>query len=103
MKRVTCLLLAGLFSSQALAMQATTKENHFACLKEEWLDDMVKFVVAKDLASAQAYIKAKRCLVTKGGEPVTVTDGPGAFGSQATYIYKGVKLWTTREALNYGR
>lgn len=103
MKRLTCLLLAGLVSGQALAMQATTKENHFACLKEEWLDDMVKFVVAKDLDSAQAYVKAKKCLVTKGGEKVTVTDSPGFLGSRASYVYKGVKFWTTREALNYGR
>jgi hypothetical protein len=80
----------------------TTKDGHFACLKEEWLDNMTKFRLSNDFESVKAYIAAKKCLVMKGGLHVTLIDSPGMFGGTASFIYKGVKFWTFREALDYG-
>lgn len=80
----------------------TTKDGYFACLKEEWLDNMTQFRLANDFESVKAYVAAKKCLVMKGGLHVTLIDSPGMFGGTASFIYKGVKFWTYREALDYG-
>ena len=70
-------------------------------MKKEWLDDMIKFVVAKDKDSFAAYIACKKCIIMKGDMKVTVTDWPGVFGSTTGFIFKGTKFWTVREGINY--
>lgn len=96
---VICLLL----SVHAYAFSAVTKDGYVACLKKEWLEDVVSFVSAKDKASFQSYIDSQKCIAIKGGLRVTVTESPGMFGRTAEFVYKGVKLWTIREGLDYGK
>jgi hypothetical protein len=67
MRRLIFLVIFGLISSQANAMSATTKGGHTACLKKEWLDDVISFVAAKDKESFQAYLDSKKCIVLKKG------------------------------------
>ena len=83
-------------------MPATTVGGHIACLKKEWLDDIISFVVAKDSDSGQAYLNSKKCIVLKKGIRVAVTESPGMFGGTVGFVAKGVKLWSVREALTYG-
>jgi hypothetical protein len=90
-------------SMQEQAMSATTKGGHAACLKKEWYDNMVSFVVAKDKASFQTYVDSKKCIILKKGLHVTVTESPGMFGGTAGFIFQGVNFWTARGALEYGR
>ena len=81
--------------------RCTTKDGYFACLRENWLDHMTKFIIAKDYESINAYISSKKCVSIKGGLPVTVIDSPGMFDGKTSFIYKGIKYWTYREAINY--
>ena len=102
MRKLIFLVVFGLISSQAHAMSATTKGVHTACLKKEWLDDVISFIVAKDMDSFQSYLDSKKCIVLKKGLKVTITEFPGMFGGTAGFVFKGIKLWTVREAFNYG-
>ncbi|MBW2342483.1 MAG: DUF4124 domain-containing protein [Deltaproteobacteria bacterium] len=81
--------------------RCTTNDGYFACLKEEWLDHVTRFITAKDYDSIDAYISSKKCLVMKGGLVVTVIDSPGMFGGKTSFIYNGIKFWTYREGVNY--
>jgi hypothetical protein len=83
-------------------MSGTTKGGHVACFEKGWLDDIISFVVAEDMDSLQAYIDSKKCIILKKGLRVTVTESPGMFGGTAGFVFRGIKLWTTREALKYG-
>ena len=80
---------------------AVTVGGHTACLKEEWLDDLVKFVSAGDMESFKAYIETNKCVVLKPGLKVTMIEYPSMFGTRAEFAFKGIKFWTVREALNY--
>ncbi len=71
-------------------------------MTEEWLDDMVSFVVAKDKESFDSYIQTKKCLAIKSGLHVTVTKSPGMFGGKCEFAFRGYKFWTVREAIDYG-
>ena len=88
--------------SQAHAMSGITTGGHAACLKKEWLDDVTKFVVAKDIDSFQAYLDSNKCIILKKGLRVTITESPGMFGGTADFVFKGIKMWTYREGLEYG-
>lgn len=102
MKKVLVFAFLLALSSPALALPGTTKGGHVACIKEQWLNNMVAFVASGDRASFAAYIEQKRCVVMKSGLKVTVTDGPGMFGGKAGFIFRGTKFWTVREAIEYG-
>lgn len=81
---------------------ATTSNSSIACFTELALDDMTKFTVAGDRASFDAYVTQGKCIVMKGGVDVTVMEYPGLLGGTAGFVYRGVKMWTTREGLtNY--
>ena len=102
MNKIILFIVSVFISSQAHAMSGITTGGHAACLKEEWLDDVTSFVIAKDMDSFQAYLDSNKCVILKKGLRVTVTDSPGMFGGKAGFVFKGVKLWTYREALEYG-
>ena len=72
-----------------------------ACLKEEWLDDVVKFVIAEDRKSLQAYLDTQKCVALKPDLEVTVIEYPGMFGTRTEFAFRGIKFWTVREALKY--
>jgi len=88
--------------SLAHAMSGITTGGHAVCLKKEWLDDVTSFVVAKDIDSFQAYLDSNKCIILKKGLRVTITESPGMFGGTAGFVFKGIKMWTYREGLEYG-
>lgn len=78
-----------------------TKGGHIACRRKEWMDDVVKFIGSKDVASGQAYLDRKWCLVLKPNIPVTITEWPSMFGGRVEFVANGVKLYSVRESLIY--
>ena len=82
---------------------AKTVYNSIACRTEDWLDDMIKFAAVRDTQSGDTYIKTKKCFILKGGLSVTIIKWPGLFGGKAQFAFRGVKFWTYREGLTYGR
>lgn len=79
----------------------TTNGGYVACLQKSWLDDILAFTAAKDMDSVQAYKKANKCIVLKGGFHVTVTEDPSMPGGTTEFAFNGVTMWTLREAINY--
>ena len=102
MKKLIVAIFIGLISAQAYALSGTTNDGYTACLKKEWLDDVMSFIVAKDMDSFQAYLDSNKCIIIKKGLRVTVIESPGMFGGTAGFVFKGTKVWTVREALEYG-
>jgi hypothetical protein len=103
MKKLTFLVVLCLLSIDVYAMSGVTKGGHAVCFSKEWLEDMVSFVAAKDRASFESHIDSKKCFIVNEGLRVTVTESPGMFGRTTGFVYKGVKLWTVRHALDYGK
>lgn len=95
------LLFCSFISSNAYALSGITTGGQYACLKKQWLDDIITFAVADDRKSVQAYLNARRCFVVKKGLKVTVTESPGVFGTITGFVFEGTKLWTVREGLTY--
>ena len=83
-----------------MASAATTNSGYPACLKKEWLDDLMQFTLSKDESSWKAYMKSGKCLMMKAGLKVTITESPGMFGGTTGFIFEGTKAWTLREAIN---
>jgi len=102
MQKLILGILFILLSTQVYALSGTTKGGHTACLKKQWLNDVIDFVAADDIDSFQAYIDSRKCIILKKGLRVTVTDSPGMFGGTVEFIFKGTRFWTVREALEYG-
>jgi len=104
MKKIVCLLIGTilLLPGQAFAIRATTTKDGIACLSKESLQEMQQFVISKDRESFDAYIQSRKCIIMKDGIDVTVIDMPGMFGGITSFIYKGIKFWTTRSGVkNY--
>lgn len=102
-KIILTIMLYSIMPVQAVAAMgsAVTEGGHTACVKEQWFDDVMKFIVAGDKASFQAYLDSNKCVILKKGLKVTVTDSPGVFGTRVEFVYSGIKFWTVREALDY--
>lgn len=101
-KKIVLATISAALSFPAFGMSGTTNDGYVACLSEALLDDVTKFVTANDKASLQAYLDSKKCIIIKGGLKVTVTESPGMFGGKTGFVFQGLKLWTYREAINYG-
>jgi len=99
MKKLIFILIFGLITNQVYALSATIRGEAAACLKKEWVKDMVSFANARDMDSFQAYFDTAKCTVLKKGLRVTVTEHPGMFGGITGFVVKGVKFWTVREEL----
>ena len=102
MKKYVLFATVVLFSNHALALSGISKGGYTACLKKEWLQDVISFVAANDKSSFQSYLNTNKCVVLKKGLHVTVTESPGMFGGKAGFVYQGIKMWTVREAFDYG-
>ena len=101
-KLILIIVICGLNPINAIALgSATTEGGHIACVKKEWFADIMKFIVAEDKASVQAYLDANKCIILKKGLKVTITESPGAFGTKVGFAISGIKLWSVREALDY--
>jgi len=83
--------------------KTTTKDEHVACYKEKWMEDMLDFIRTKNRAKFTSYIQDRRCLFMRGGREVELTDPPGLFGSLAGFKMGGVKYWTSKDSLHYGK
>ncbi|MEZ5569216.1 MAG: hypothetical protein R3E54_12900 [Halioglobus sp.] len=101
MKKVTLLFIFMLFSTFGWAQAATTNSGYAACLSKQYLDDFISFANAKDTDSIQAYIDSQKCISLKAGLRVTLVDTSGLLSSKVQFAFKGLKLWTVREALNF--
>ena len=93
------IIIISVSCSSAWALQGTTQKDYIACFNKSDLDDIITFVSVKDLASMNAYLMQHKCIMLSGGLTVTVTKSPGMFGGSVEFVYKGLKLWTVREAL----
>ena len=62
---------------------------------------MTKFIIAEDYESINAYVSSKKCLSIKGGLTVTILESLGMSGGKTSFIYKGIKYWTYRKAINF--
>lgn len=82
------------------ALRAKTFGGHIACFSKSDLHDIIIFSVDKDYDSARAYINQKKCWVLKKDIPITVID---AGWSKCQCVFKGIKFWTVREALNFDK
>lgn len=100
-KKLCTILLLCLLTSPSFAMVGITKENYVACLKKQWIEDIVSFLTTLDEGSFNAYIDTKKCIMMKPGLRVTVTEWPGMFGSYAEFIFEGTRFWTVRKGLEY--
>lgn len=103
MKRMILFAALYLCAIQSHAMSAQSRDGFVACITKEWVEDMVSFARTKDTGSFQAYIDSKKCVIMKEGLKVTVTDSPGILGRTAGFVYQGIKLWTVRDGLDYGK
>lgn len=80
----------------AAAQAAVTKDGYFACLTEQYLDDVLSFAAAKDLRNIDAYIQQRKCVIMKGDLKVTIVNW-GFTVHQ--FAFEGIKLWTVSEGL----
>lgn len=96
------IVMIALLPSIAYAMRATTDDDTVACFIKSDMEEMVQFIGAEDRESFSAYIAKKKCVVLQGGLDVTVLESPGMFGGISGFVYRGIKMWTTRKGLtNY--
>lgn len=100
MKKFLFLVVFGLISSQVHALSGISKGGHTACLKKEWLNDIISFAAAKDRDNFQIYLDTKKCLVLRKELQVTVTETFG-FGTIVEFVFQGFKFYTVREAFAY--
>lgn len=91
--------VALLWASSAHALVGTTVDGFAACFSKSDVEDLVKYSVAKDQASFNALLAAKRCIILKGGVTVTITESPGVFGTLTQFAIEAVKMWTVREGI----
>jgi hypothetical protein len=87
----------------ALSIQAnaaTTNED-IACIRKDWIEDIVKFAEANDIANVKSYLNNGQCLHMKEGLQVTVTNLPEHNGGVTGFVFHGVKMWTRRGGINY--
>ena len=90
-----------LLSSQSYGLSAVTKDNYVACKSIAWLNDMTAFRQRNDMASFQAYLSARKCIVLVKGRRVAISEAPGIYGSKTGFVLNGIKYWALREALDY--
>lgn len=93
------ILALALTAAMAPAHSAETVGGKVACLSSEWLDDFVKFAVADDMASIQAYMDQQKCMVINDGLKVTVLEYPGMLGGQWLVSFRGTKFYVQREGI----
>lgn len=80
---------------------ATTKGGYPICFQKEWLNDLIHFLAQNDRSNYDSYMKTEKCLVSKNGIRVAITEWPGIFGTTTGFVVGGIKVWTLREGINY--
>ena len=91
------LLLA--LSTQAYALTGVTKDGYMFCMSEGFLEDLTSFMADNDDENIRDYVDDKSCAYLKGGLIVTIVKSSGFFDTRVELEYKGVRIWTFREAI----
>lgn len=86
--------LACLAASSAMA--ETVKKERPACISEELLDEITKYIIKDDKEAYMPLLRSGRCIKLTPGMKVSVVD-EGFFVS--TIRYSGVKLFTPVQAI----
>jgi len=98
---VTSIICLGLGWLTGEAYPQSTKEDHIACVKKKWIEDMQKFMETKNKTWFRNYIENKKCVFIKGGLKVTITAPPGIFGRFVGFRYKGTEYWAFKDSIIY--
>jgi len=86
-------------SAQAYALTGVTKDGFMFCMTQNLLMDLTSFMAENDDDSIREYFADKSCAHLKGGMHVTVIRSTGFFDTRVELEYKGVRIWTFREAI----
>ncbi len=95
----TITLALGSLASEAYPQ--STKEDHIACVKKKWIEDMQKFMETKNKEWFRNYINNRKCLFIKGGLKVTIIEPPGIFGRFVGFKYDGKEYWAFKDSIIY--
>lgn len=91
--------LSLVLSAQSYAFTGVTKDGYMFCMTEGLLMDLTSFMAESDDDSIREYFADKSCAHLKGGMHVTVIRSSGLFDTRLELEYKGVRIWTFREAV----
>lgn len=62
--------------------------------------ELISYMTDEDAEGVSDLVEDKKCAQLKGGLDVTITQRIGILGSRIEIEYKGVKIWTYREAVH---
>lgn len=79
---------------------ATTNDGYYFCMTEGFLLELISYMNDEDAEGVSNLLEDKKCAQLKGGLEVTVTQRIGILGSRIEIEYKGVRIWTYREAVH---
>ncbi|WP_430233285.1 hypothetical protein [Nitrosomonas communis] len=88
-------------SIEVEAFGTVTKGGHFACLKKEWLIDMLRFKESKRASDFQSYLDSKKCIILRKGIKVVISEFPSIMDNTVGLIYRRTRAWTTVDALDF--
>lgn len=91
--------LSLILSAHAYALTGVTNDGYMFCMTEGLLMDLTSFMAENDDESIAEYVADKSCAQLKGGMSVTIIRSTGFFDTRVEFEYKGLKLWTFREAI----
>ncbi|HHG4903575.1 TPA: hypothetical protein ACPWGP_002595 [Pseudomonas aeruginosa] len=84
----------------SFASAATLNSGYVGCVTEEYLDQFIQALVAKDDRGMEYLMNSYKCIHMKGGLEVSVLDR--GFTVSKIRVYVGgdaVELWTPNEAI----
>jgi hypothetical protein len=93
-------VLSFLLPVDSYALSGTTKDGYYFCMSESFFLELVSYMDDEDAEGVKDLLEDKKCAELKGGLGVTVTKRSGLLGSRIEIDYKGVKVWTYREAVD---
>ena len=101
MRRVLFLsaALSLILSVPSYALSGVTKKGFMFCMTEGLLMDLTSFMAEEDDENIREYVNDKSCAYLKGGKHVTVIRSAGYFDTRVEIEYKGIRIWTFREAV----
>jgi hypothetical protein len=88
-------------SIEVEAFGVATKGGYFACLKKEWLIDMLRFKESKRASDFQSYLDSNKCIILRKGIKVVISEFPSIMDNTVGLIYRRTRAWTTVDALDF--
>ncbi len=68
-------------------------------MTEGFFLELISYMEDEDAEGVENLLEDKKCARLRGGLSVTVTKHSGLLGARIEIDYKGVKVWTYREAV----